>query len=87
MKYRDYLSKPDLDELCFIKGIGEFSVRSDEAFEKHLKRLAGYNEKFKHLNGNRMEAILRQEKLWLGVKANIFTYQQTEFNKDKVKPR
>ncbi len=41
---KDYICKADLDNLCFEKNKGDFSPRSDEAFEKHLKKLSKYVE-------------------------------------------
>jgi len=44
---RRLMKKADLDWLSFENQSGEWSVRTCEAFEKHLKRLQqGFNENF-----------------------------------------
>lgn len=37
-----FQSKSDLDDYCYTKGIGEFGIKSDFAFNNHLKKLHRY---------------------------------------------
>jgi hypothetical protein len=58
------LSKPDLDDLCFARNTGEFGLISEEAFDEHIEKLDKLNKFFKNRNGDRMQLITREERLW-----------------------
>ena len=64
MKHAYPLAKPDLDEVCWHLCSGEFGHKSEDAFEKHMKKLHEAGERFKNLNGKRKQAIISAEGLW-----------------------
>lgn len=57
---------PDKDILNFIYNKADFSLKTEEAFDKHcnwLDRLA-HLPFFLRLNGNRLKEIRKNENLW-----------------------
>lgn len=72
---KDYA--PDTTEQRFARGVGEFNVKSDEAFEKHLARLERYKQHIlkyarenkinpvKHYN-KIMAFVMSHETMWYG---------------------
>ena len=76
-KYRDYgggnwsiitpkMRNPDKDDLNFRANRGEFSLRSQEAFEKHERRCKENVVFHKNDNGEFLKNVLREESLWYG---------------------
>lgn len=57
---------PDADILNFVYNKGDFSLRTYEAFNKHINKLNGLanNPFFCRFNGKRIKMILQQEALW-----------------------
>ena len=62
--YRIPAAKKDPDdEALYFGRSGEFGPWGDKAFNKHLIRLEKLNKYFANLNGNRIRAILKEERL------------------------
>lgn len=43
--YIKHKALPEFLEYCYLHGRGEFSLRTDEAFERHLQRIIQYIKK------------------------------------------
>ena len=73
MRHAKHIPKPDLDQWCWDINRGEFSDETEEAFNKHIKRLHKAADFFKNENGRRMKLIIREESLWYPARTDIVT--------------
>ena len=57
---------PDKDILNFIYNKNDFSLKTEEAFDKHCNRLnkLAHSPFFLRMNGNRLKEIRKTENLW-----------------------
>lgn len=64
-----YISKPDLDDICFRSNKGEWSDNTLLAFQRHLAKLDKLNKMHAHLNGSKINRIKREERFWYSINA------------------
>jgi hypothetical protein len=58
---------PDKDYLNWIYNYGEFSMSYENTFEKHLKTYGKLNKIYAHLNGQKLKAVLKNERPYFGM--------------------